>query len=95
LVHFVVGICNDKDYTKMLDDLLNFPNARLYLTETTEKVLDVRMYGEKFLGAAICATANQLEALDIAVDAATSDDLVVVTGTLSQEGYERRRITSV
>lgn len=81
-VHFVIGICKDKDYHKMLQMLFDIPNANIYLTETTLKVLPIEKYGDKYIAKAKYATANQIEALDTAVKNAADDDLIVVTGSL-------------
>jgi dihydrofolate synthase/folylpolyglutamate synthase len=81
-IHFVVGICHDKNHGEMLDRLANFPNAILYLTETTEKTLPVYQYDEKFLKMARCVAADPMDALNAAVVNATSADMIVATGSL-------------
>ena len=81
-IHFVIGICRTKDYTKMLKMFFDVPNAYIYLTETAEKVLLINEYDCESLAKAKYVTANQKEALDVAVTNASDDDLVIVTGSL-------------
>lgn len=81
-VHFVIGICRTKDYTKMLKMFFSVPNAYVYLTETAEKVLLINEYDCKSLAKAKCATADQKKALDTAVANASDNDLIIVTGSL-------------
>jgi dihydrofolate synthase/folylpolyglutamate synthase len=88
-VHFVVGICRDKKYKKMLNSLIDFPNANLYLTETPIKTLHIDEYGEEFIKRAKISSANPMEALEAAIGNALKDDLVVVTGSLYLVGYVR------
>jgi dihydrofolate synthase/folylpolyglutamate synthase len=88
-VHFVVGICHDKNHSEMLDMLIHFPRSKLYLTETTEKPTPLCNYGKTFLRLAECATADQFQALDTALSKASPDDLIIVTGSLYLVGYIR------
>jgi dihydrofolate synthase/folylpolyglutamate synthase len=81
-VHFVVGICNDKRHSEMLQELANFRNSNLYLTETPEKTLPLKGYDEIFRKSARFALANPFEALDAAISNAEEEDLIVVTGSL-------------
>ena len=80
--HFVIGICKDKDHQKMLKMLFDLPYAKVYLTETTLKVLPINEYGENYIAKAKYATANQIDALDKAIENSSEDDLVIVTGSL-------------
>ena len=66
----------------MLKMFFDVPNAYIYLTETAEKVLLINEYDCESLAKAKYVTANQKEALDVAVTNASDDDLVIVTGSL-------------
>jgi dihydrofolate synthase/folylpolyglutamate synthase len=88
-VHFVVGICYDKSFELMLSLLMATPGAKLYLTETTERALLINDYGEDARRSAQMATAHYADALDAAVAQASSDDVIVVTGSLYLVGAVR------
>ncbi|MDR1375744.1 MAG: hypothetical protein LBJ45_02940 [Holosporaceae bacterium] len=81
-IHFVVGICSDKNHLKMLQKLMTLKNSHLYLTETPLKTLPLKCYDKNFLELAQFASPNPLEAFNAAVLNAKSDDLLVVTGSL-------------
>ncbi|MDR0753421.1 MAG: hypothetical protein LBE95_02005 [Holosporaceae bacterium] len=81
-VHFVVGICNDKNHYEMLWELMNFKNSHIYLTETPHKTLPIKDYDAIFLSSAKFASANQIDTLDAAISNASDGDLIVVTGSL-------------
>jgi dihydrofolate synthase/folylpolyglutamate synthase len=91
-VHFVVGICKDKDHSAMLDLLTQTRNSNLYLTATTEKVLPIDQYDQRFTKIAKCVTSNQLEALEVAISnaSASHEDLIIVTGSLYLVGHIRK-----
>jgi dihydrofolate synthase/folylpolyglutamate synthase len=90
-MHFVVGIRSDKDHCEMLDQLANFPNAVLYLTETTVKAVPIRQYDEKFLKMARCAAADPIDAINAAIANAAPADMIVVTGSLYLVGLYKRK----
>ncbi len=94
-VHFVVGICNDKNYVAILEILFNVPNANLYLTETPERPLHINEYGEKFINAARFVSSNAIESLDCAVKNASDEDLVIVTGSLYLVGFIKSIIKTI
>ena len=81
-IHFVVGICSDKKHSKMLQELTNFKNSYIYLTETPEKTLIIKDYNTIFLNVAKFASANPIDALNRAIANASEKDLIVVTGSL-------------
>ncbi|MDR2268037.1 MAG: hypothetical protein LBD81_01125 [Holosporaceae bacterium] len=81
-IHFVVGICHDKNHEKMLKKLTALKNSYLYLTETPYKTLPLAGYGKKFLKLARFASPDPMEVLDAAILSSRSDDLLVVTGSL-------------
>ncbi|MBR1733997.1 MAG: hypothetical protein IJ730_00870 [Alphaproteobacteria bacterium] len=81
-VHFVVGICNDKDHRKMLRMLFDFPNANVYLTETVNKILSISEYDEEYLKKATYSNSDQIEVLNVAIKNSTDDDMIIVTGSL-------------
>ena len=66
----------------MLKMLFDLPYTKVYLTETTLKVLPINDYGENYISKAKYATANQIDALDKAIENSSEDDLVIVTGSL-------------
>ncbi|GHU16421.1 folylpolyglutamate synthase [Alphaproteobacteria bacterium] len=88
-VMFVVGICRDKDHDSMLQKLMDFPGAKLYLTETPVKTLKIQEYSRRYLDAAECVNANPQMALEAAITDAAPDDLIVVTGSLYLVGLIR------
>jgi len=81
-VHFVVGICYDKNHSKMLEKLSGLPNSLIYLTETPEKTLSIKNYEERFLKTAKFVSSDPILALDAAISNSTERDLVVITGSL-------------
>jgi dihydrofolate synthase/folylpolyglutamate synthase len=91
-VHFVCGICCDKDYSLMLSLLCQVPNSRLYLTENVEKTTLLEDYGAKFIAAATIANPDPIETLDAALlnTSGADDDLIVVTGSLYLVGFIRK-----
>ena len=78
---FVIGIYRTKDYTKMLKMFFEVPNAYIYLTEETEKVLLINEYDCESFAKAKYVSANQKEALDFVVTNASDDDLPIVVGS--------------
>ena len=80
-LHLVVGIGKDKNAHVILDMLTSLPDTHLYLTETPFKGLTLAQYGP-WLQRAIYANENPEEALRAALGAASTGDLVLVTGSL-------------
>ncbi|MDR3179497.1 MAG: hypothetical protein LBT70_01200 [Holosporaceae bacterium] len=88
-VAFVVGICRDKEHRAMLQKLMDFPNSKLYLTETPIKTLKIQEYDPGFREMAIVADPNAKSALAAAMEDAQPNDLIVVTGSLYLVGLLR------
>lgn len=81
-IHFVVGICRDKDHNTMLEKLMAVQNSFLYLTETPEKTRNFDDYGEKWRKIATFNSSDSIVALNYAVSHAYNKDMIVVTGSL-------------
>lgn len=93
-IHFVAGICYDKNYSAILETLLSVSNSVLYLTETPEKTRHINEYGERFINAARFVSSNPIESLDCAISNAADDDLIIVTGSLYLVGFIKRIMLS-
>jgi dihydrofolate synthase/folylpolyglutamate synthase len=85
-IHFVVGVCRDKNYCEMLQKLKNLKNSHLYLTETPVRTLSVKDFDKTFLKEADFVSPDPITTLDVAVSRANSNDLVIVTGSLYLTG---------
>jgi dihydrofolate synthase/folylpolyglutamate synthase len=94
-VHFIVGICEDKNHTKMLELLTQVPNSILYITETTVKALPIQKYDKRFIEMARCVTPDRLEVLNGAISNASPNDMIVVTGSLYLVGYFYQKIEAM
>jgi dihydrofolate synthase/folylpolyglutamate synthase len=81
-IHFVVGICNDKKHSEMLQELMNFKKSYIYLTETPEKTLAIKDYDAVFFDSAKFASSDPIDVLDAAISNANKEDLIIVTGSL-------------
>lgn len=89
-VHFVIGICNDKNHHEMLQIFLDVPNSYLYLTETPTKTLTIHKYEEYFIEAARFVSASQIDTLNEAINNALKNDIIIVTGSLYLIGYIKK-----
>jgi folylpolyglutamate synthase/dihydropteroate synthase len=88
-IYFVVGICSDKNHSLMLNELFNFPNSEIYLTETPEKTLPIDKYERQFLTKAKYVSQDPIDALETAIadsQSATHNErplhIIVITGSL-------------
>jgi dihydrofolate synthase/folylpolyglutamate synthase len=91
-IHFIVGICYDKNHGEMLQKLKNFRNSHLYLTETPVKTLAVENYDEIFRKSACFASQNPFEAVEAAVLKSNPNDLIIATGSLYLVGMIKKYI---
>lgn len=85
-IHFVVGICSDKDSDQMIKMLSSVRNSHIYLTETPVKTLDIENYSKFVKSTAEFSSKNPIEALDQAVKKSSPKDLILVTGSLYLTG---------
>lgn len=81
-VRFVIGICRDKAYKRMIRKLFDFPNSEIYLTETPVRTLHIDEYADTTKNLACYLNADPIKTLKRAIDEARKGDLVVVTGSL-------------
>lgn len=81
-IHFVVGICRDKDHNTMLEKLMAVQNSFLYLTETPEKTRNFDDYGKKWEKIATFNSSDPITTLNYAIVHASCKDMIVVTGSL-------------
>lgn len=81
-VYFVIGTCFDKNADKMIKILNSVNNSHIYLTETPVKTLMLEDYSEFVKSEAEFLSKNPIESLDQAVEKASDNDLVIVTGSL-------------
>ena len=81
-IHFIVGICFDKDSDQMIEQLKSVRNAHIYLTETPVKTLTLESYSEFVKSNAEFSSKDQIKTLDQAVKNADDNDLILVTGSL-------------
>ncbi|MDR1560998.1 MAG: hypothetical protein LBS23_01440 [Holosporaceae bacterium] len=86
-IHFVVGVCHDKNHKQMLEKLVSVKNSHLYLTETPIRTLLLTDYDAEFQKLATYMSKNPTEAMRVAMSKSTENDLVVVTGSLYLVGY--------
>ncbi|MDR2794286.1 MAG: hypothetical protein LBB12_00735 [Holosporaceae bacterium] len=88
-VRFVVGICRDKEHRLMLQKLADFPNSKLYLTETPIKTLKIQEYDQCSREMAVRVDSDAKSALAAAMADAQPNDLIIVTGSLYLVGFLR------
>lgn len=86
-IHFVIGICSDKDSDQMIKMLSSIRNFYIYLTETPVKTLNIENYSEFVKSTAEFSSKYPIEALEKAVTKASDNDLIVVTGSLYLTGF--------
>ncbi len=86
-IHFVVGICSDKDSDRMIKMLSSIRNFHMYLTETPVKTLEVEKYSEFVKSTAEFSSKYPIEALEKAITKVSDGDLIVVTGSLYLTGF--------
>lgn len=79
-VHLIIGIGKDKNYTEMLQILMNLSDSKIYLTETPFKGLPLDEYPIDLQKSAILKNKDVNEILKTLNT--NSDDIVVVTGSL-------------
>jgi folylpolyglutamate synthase/dihydropteroate synthase len=87
-LHLVVGIGEKKDVDAMLQILNEFPDAGLYLTQTTFKPRLLADYGP-WLDKAVHIDADPLKMLDHVRTQAQDGDMILVTGSLYLVGTIR------
>jgi dihydrofolate synthase/folylpolyglutamate synthase len=92
-IHFVAGICKDKNHREMLQKLKSLDRSRLYLTETPVKTLSLKDYDDIFLKEADFASPDPIVALNTAVSNAAPEDLIVVTGSLYLTGKIKNHLS--
>ncbi|MCR4555494.1 MAG: hypothetical protein K5766_01640 [Alphaproteobacteria bacterium] len=86
-IHFVIGICSDKDSDQMIKILSSIRNSHIYLTETPVKTLNIENYSEFVRSTTEFSSIYPIEALEKAVAKALDNDLIVVTGSLYLTGF--------
>lgn len=91
-IHFIVGICSDKNSYQMIKMLSSIKNSHIYLTETPVKTLEIENYSEFVKSAAEFSSKNPIKALENAVENASENDLTLVTGSLYLTGFIKKTI---
>ena len=81
-LHLVVGIGVDKDADTMLDALLSLDNSKIYLTETPFKGRKISDYPASATAKSVYQSSDLKIVLEKVAEAATENDLCVVTGSL-------------
>lgn len=81
-IHIIVGVGVDKDADLMLEKLFQVKGAKIYLTVTPFKGRSLDQYKKEFVSKAISADADPLVVFKKSLENATSNDLVLVTGSL-------------
>jgi dihydrofolate synthase/folylpolyglutamate synthase len=81
-IHVIVGIGKDKDAREMLERLETLRGLRLYLTQTPFKPLPIAEYPARLKEGHATRDADPWKALARAREAASSQDMVLVTGSL-------------
>ena len=81
-LHLVVGIGVDKDANTMLDALLSLENVKIYLTETPFKGRKINDYPASAINKSAYQSDDLKDVLEKVAQAATENDLCVVTGSL-------------
>ena len=92
-VHFVVGICFDKDHRQMLESLHSVKNSHIYLTETPEKTLSINNYSGSTRSFSEFSSEDPLSALNTAIEKSSPQDLIIVTGSLYLTGLVKTLIS--
>ena len=85
-IHFIVGICSDKNSNRMIKMLSSVKNSHIYLTETPIKTLTTENYSEFAKSVAEFSSKNPIEALNQAAKKSSDNDLILVTGSLYLTG---------
>ncbi|MDR2780987.1 MAG: hypothetical protein LBB21_00805 [Holosporaceae bacterium] len=96
-VHFVIGVCSDKNHRLMLEALSTVGGCGrsvIYLTETPVKTTPLKDYDKSFLESANFSSPDQIKALDAAISNAKNEDLIIVTGSLYLVGKICHHITT-
>ncbi|MBO4405226.1 MAG: hypothetical protein J5821_00665 [Alphaproteobacteria bacterium] len=91
-IHFIVGICSDKNSDQMIKMLSSMKNSHIYLTETPVKTLTTENYSEFVRSIAEFSSKNPIEALEQAVKRSSPKDLILVTGSLYLTGLVKRHL---
>jgi dihydrofolate synthase/folylpolyglutamate synthase len=80
-LYMVVGIGKEKDIPKILEDLFTLKDTTILLTETPFRGAKLNQYG-KYLELAAYAFESPSQALEKAKNLATTQDMILVTGSL-------------
>lgn len=81
-IHLVIGVGADKDANEIFQTLSQLKNLNLYLTVTPFKGRYLDQYPEDVLQKSIFQNENPIIALQKAAEEASTEDLIVVTGSL-------------
>lgn len=81
-LHLVIGIGRDKEVEEMLNRLVTLPRVRLYFTETPFKGTFLEDYPLKFKQSSFFTQKDVFQIFSFLKEAAQSQDLIVVTGSL-------------
>ncbi len=93
-IHFIVGICSDKNSDQMIKMLSSVKNSHIYLTETPVKTLEIENYSKFVKSAAEFSSKNPIEALNQAIKISSDNDLILVTGSLYLTGLVKSYLLS-
>jgi len=87
----VIGVLGDKDYRGIVDELAPLADQVVVTKPQYSRALDVQILAEEIskLHAPVFTRATVSEALSQALDFATADDLILVTGSLYVVGDAR------
>ncbi len=86
----VVGICQDKDHTSMLNILAKVRDIRIYLTETPVKTLSIDNYQHN--ANIYMANSDPIAAFSAAFSNTKQGDMILVSGSLYLVGLIRHHI---
>jgi len=93
-LYLLIGIGQDKDADEMLQHLVSLPNVKLYLTVTPFKGRLLEDYPQEYKRLSVASHNDVIRLIEEVALKATSDDLVLVTGSLYLVGDVLRKIAA-
>ena len=94
-IHFVVGIGYSKKHSEILELFIGVRDSSLYLTETPVHTLHVDEYDPQYVLKARSVSPLFWEVIDAAVENASENDLIVVSGSLYLIGDVKKHIKNI
>jgi len=80
-IYLLIGVGKSKDYSKMLEGFFSIPRARVVLTETPFRGLELKKYGA-WSERAFFNDKDPMKALSQILEVASPKDMILVSGSL-------------